>query len=175
MEIPLGGLSLPLDHVAFAVHPLEDALARLRSLELSHTPTATAFWPRLDGPRHARTVSVMFDDGYLDIIEYAREDGAESELRATGVVLRATDLGEVRSQLGACGVACGEQYLIARCFEGDEPDQQYEIFPIGARHGGGLPLAVIRTDPAAPMRNLAPHGSHIQSVVDGARRLGVEL
>ena len=66
-------LTLAVDHVAFGTRNLDRAQRRLSDLGLSYTAEAEAQWPGKDGEHPARTVSVMLDDGYLDIVHRSRQ------------------------------------------------------------------------------------------------------
>ena len=168
----LDELTLGIDHVAFRAQDLDRAQDNLARLGLSHTPVAEARWPGENGPHRARTLSVMLDDGYLDVIELPT---SSVQLGPTGVVLAARDLGTVRSQLMDAGVRCARPYTIVRSFDGAGPDQRYEIFGIEPKHACGLPQSVIETREAPPMQNRSPHTAAVTRVADAARLLGVYL
>ena len=161
-----------IDHVAFGSRDLDRAQDLLARLGLSHTPVAEARWPEADGPHLARTLSVMLEDGYLDVIELP---AAPSDLDCTGVVLRTADLAEARAGLIEAGIRCARPYSISRSFQGAGPDQHYEIFGIEPRHASGLPQSLIETRPAAPMQNRSPHSTSVCSIAGAARLLGVEF
>lgn len=165
-------LELAVDHVAFGSNDLEHAIAVIARAGLSMTPIAQAQWPGEGGDQTARTVSVMTDDGYLDIVESGRADAV---LQPNGVILRAHDIVEVREALMRSGVRCGRPHVIVRRFSGAGPDQRYTIFGIDRRHRCGLPQSVIATDPATAMTNVARHPSGARSLVEAARLLGVHL
>jgi hypothetical protein len=165
-------IDLPIDHVAFSTSDLDHAIEIVAGSGLSMTPIGEAQWPGEHGAYTARTVSIVLAEQYLDIIEY---DGAEGDLAPTGVVLRATDIDAMRSELMRKGVRCGRPYIIVRRFFGAGPDQRYTSFGTDTKHVCGLPQSVITTDPASPMRNVAAHASDVVWLEDGARRLGVDL
>jgi hypothetical protein len=165
-------LHLAIDHVAFASRDLDAAQDRLAVLGLSHTPVGEARWPEPEGPHRARSLSVMVEGGYLDVIELPT---APEVLRATGVVLATSELLATRDRLVAAGVRCGRPYTIVRCFEGAASDQYYEIFGIDARHACGLPQSVLATREAPRMQNRTRHSARVGSLADAARLLGVEL
>ncbi|MET1001622.1 MAG: hypothetical protein ABWZ15_07400 [Acidimicrobiia bacterium] len=165
-------IELPIDHVAFGTRDLDRAIEIVKGSGLSMTPIGEAQWPGDNGANSARTVSIVVADRYLDIIEY---DGAEGDLAPTGVVLQATDIDAMRSDLMQAGVRCGRPYIIVRRFFGAGPDQHYTVFGTDTRHACGLPQSVVTTDPGSPMRNTAAHTCDVVSLEDGARRLGVDL
>ena len=173
-DLPVSGpvQDLPIDHVAFATRDLAEAQDRLAVLGLAHTPVAEARWPSPDGPHRARTVSVLLEDGYLDVIELP---AAEAVLEPTGVVRRAEDLAAERERLMAAGVRCGTPYTIVRRFEGAGPDQRYEIFGVEPRHACGLPQSVISTLPAEPMSNRAEHRAWTRTVREAVALLDLGL
>ena len=165
-------MDLPIDHVAFSTGDLDRSIEIIANSGLSMTPVGEARWPGEDGAYTARTVSIVLGDQYLDIIEL---DGADRDLMPTAVVLRTADIGATRSTLMQRGVRCGRPYVIVRRFFGAGPDQRYTIFDTDTAHACGLPLSVITTDDAFPMRNVAAHRAEVVRLEDGARFFGVDL
>ena len=146
MEVSLGSLSLSIDHVAFAGADIVQARSAIR---------------------------VLLSDGYLDVIEFAdpRETAEQTQvsvLTPTGVILRCDDLAKTHRLLIESGVCCAPPYSIDRVFGAETPDQHYEIFSTTERHGCGLPLAVIRTQPSAPMANESDHTAEVGCISDAA-------
>jgi hypothetical protein len=162
-----------IDHVAFSTSDLDQARLMLAEAGLSHTVEAECQWPGADGEHIARCVSVVVEDGYLDVIE--RRDALVPVLRATAVVLRTDDHRTLRSRLMAEGVRCARPYQIVRRFRDGAALQRYTIFGIDVPHRCGLPQAVIETDPAPQMSNITTHPSAVASVIDAAALFGIDI
>ncbi|MGI9604198.1 MAG: hypothetical protein ACR2QE_20130 [Acidimicrobiales bacterium] len=188
MQWAIGDVVLRVDHVAFGSPDIDDAINRLASLGLSHTAVSVSKWTQSDHDHEARSVSVVLDDGYLDIIELpASSIGAGEPIFPTGVILGSTDLHATRRRLMTAGVRCGRPYGIDRHFDPDHSPQHYTVFgvdvrhssglPLGVdvRHSSGLPLGVIETTSTAPMAITVDHGDGPSTLAAAARQLGVDL
>lgn len=132
----------PLDHVPFATGDIEAAAARLKSLGFTSV-RGTCRWPMPAARHEAPSLSVMFEQHYLDVIGY---EGAPEGLSPTGVVLGTDDFAAALAKLRGFHVA---PYEIERTLE-DGRRIRYQIAAV--RGPGRLPVSILRDHDPLAMR-----------------------
>jgi hypothetical protein len=151
-----------LDHIAFAVADVESLRADWSALGFTPTAVGVCRWALREHGHQARATSIVFERGYLDLVE-VQDEAWEQKLRTSpmyrrgvapsGIVLasRAADpLEKSHRALAARGVAVGAPYGIERELLGAVPDSiRYEIF---ALREPCLPFAVIEDGAPGAMR-----------------------
>jgi catechol 2,3-dioxygenase-like lactoylglutathione lyase family enzyme len=157
-----------VDHVAFGAGDLDEAQRLFVRLGFRPTPRGRCEWPLPGADFAAGSVSVMFAETYLDVIEIADPRWrtalagrtlAAGALGPSGLVLGAADLAAALAAARGAGLACGEPYEIGRAVadpEGGAPRRmRYRIARVEPAERALPPLLVVENLTPEAMREPA--------------------
>jgi hypothetical protein len=150
---------LEFDHLPFGVADVEAIRADLETLGFTATATGVCRWTLRARAHAARALSIVFERGYLDLVEI-QDPVREERLRASplyakgsapsGLVLACASVEESRAMLAAKGIAMSDSYEIVRELPGADPcEVRYQTFFL---REANLPFAFIADSAPGAMR-----------------------